>query len=471
MAERLVVVGGDAGGMAAASAARRRRADLEIVALEKGRWTPRGLEAAASSHRTRLPAGRAVRAPPGPLARQAGCPGSSSRSQARPGGEDAAIDFVHRLRVVLAVKRTLGELPRAFAKSRAFIGVAVQVFDGLCQAQWIGRIDADSGLAVDDCVGQGVADGHYAGYREERRLQHRPAHRVKVRREAQHVDARIHLAHVVDEAREAHEAGIRDRLITADRGHRSLVEIIEPLRPTAGEQDLDRAGRGKDLLGVVLPVLDLLDRGADEARLPIGADRLDAALHEVDVLGVVELDPVGARERVAGQVLGDRRLVAEPLPQRTLRLAAVIRQNLYEFVIGEGMKAVYALLALRDGVVPPTANLEINALQRAATIIYQKSTREGFGLTVAEALWKGKPVIGGETGGITIQLIPGVTGFTVNSPEGAAFYTRRLLNEPELMAVLGRQGKEYARHRFLITRHLQEYLGHLIYLQQKARNG
>lgn len=70
-----------------------------------------------------------------------------------------------------------------------------------------------------------------------------------------------------------------------------------------------------------------------------------------------------------------------------------------------------------------------------------------------------------------LQLIPGVTGFTVNSPEGAGFYTRRLLNEAELMAMLGRQGKEYARHRFLITRHLQEYLGLLIYLQQRARNG
>lgn len=122
-------------------------------------------------------------------------------------------------------------------------------------------------------------------------------------------------------------------------------------------------------------------------------------------------------------------------------------------------------------LLPPTANLEINALQRAATIVYQKSTREGFGLTVAEALWKGKPVIGGETGGITVQLIPGVTGFTVNSPEGAAFCTRRLLNDPELMALVGQQGKEYARHRFLITRHLQEYLGLLIYLQQRVRNG
>src|SRR5207244_5497428 len=74
-------------------------------------------------------------------------------------------------------------------------------------------------------------------------------------------------------------------------------------------------------------------------------------------------------------------------------------------------------------LLPPTANLEINALQRAATIVFQKSTREGFGLTVAEALWKGKPVIGGETGGITVQLIPWLTAVIVNSAEGAASYT------------------------------------------------
>jgi trehalose synthase len=137
-------------------------------------------------------------------------------------------------------------------------------------------------------------------------------------------------------------------------------------------------------------------------------------------------------------------------------------------VLAEVQEAVGTDPDIHILLLPPTANLEINALQRAATIIYQKSTREGFGLTVAEALWKGKPVIGGETGGITVQVISGVTGYTVNSPEGAAFYTKRLLNEPELMAVLGQQGKEYARHRFLITRHLQDYLGLLIHLQQRV---
>jgi trehalose synthase len=117
-------------------------------------------------------------------------------------------------------------------------------------------------------------------------------------------------------------------------------------------------------------------------------------------------------------------------------------------------------------LLPPASDLEINALQRAATIVFQKSIREGFDLSVAEALWKSKPVIGGETGGITVQVIPGMTGYLVNSPEGAAFYAKRLLNEPELMTNMGLQGREYARHRFLITRQLQEYLGLMIHLRE-----
>lgn len=133
-------------------------------------------------------------------------------------------------------------------------------------------------------------------------------------------------------------------------------------------------------------------------------------------------------------------------------------------VLAEVQEAVGADPDVHLLLLPPTANLEINALQRAATIVFQKSIREGFGLTVAEAMWKGKPVIGGETGGITVQIIPGVTGYTVNSPEGAAFYTKRLLNEPDRMTAMGRQAKEYVRHRFLITRHLQDYLGLIIHL-------
>jgi trehalose synthase len=114
-------------------------------------------------------------------------------------------------------------------------------------------------------------------------------------------------------------------------------------------------------------------------------------------------------------------------------------------------------------LLPPDANVEINALQRAATIILQKSLREGFGLTVAEAMWKGKPVIGGFAGGITVQLVYGVTGFTVNSSEGAAFRIHHLLDNPDLMDKMGEDAREYVRRNFLITRHLGDYLALMNY--------
>ena len=106
----------------------------------------------------------------------------------------------------------------------------------------------------------------------------------------------------------------------------------------------------------------------------------------------------------------------------------------------------------------PSERVEVNALQRAATIVLQKSTREGFGLGVAEAMWKSKPVIGGFAGGLTAQLVYGVTGYTVNSVEGAAFRARQLLADPELRARLGATAREHVRQNFLLTRHLGDVL-------------
>jgi len=108
--------------------------------------------------------------------------------------------------------------------------------------------------------------------------------------------------------------------------------------------------------------------------------------------------------------------------------------------------------------LPPDAHLEINALQRAATVVLQKSTREGFGLTVAEAMWKGKPVIGGTAGGITVQIVYDLTGYTVNSVEGAAYRIRYLLHNLEAATRIGRIAREHVRRNFLITRHLADYL-------------
>ncbi len=108
--------------------------------------------------------------------------------------------------------------------------------------------------------------------------------------------------------------------------------------------------------------------------------------------------------------------------------------------------------------LPPDAHRTINALQRASDIVLQKSIKEGFGLTVTEALWKSKPVIGGNTGGIKLQVINHHTGFLVNTPEGAAHRIRYLLHSPDEMKEMGRKGKEFVRENFLLTRHLREYL-------------
>jgi trehalose synthase len=109
-------------------------------------------------------------------------------------------------------------------------------------------------------------------------------------------------------------------------------------------------------------------------------------------------------------------------------------------------------------VLPPTSPLEVNALQRASSIILQKSIREGFGLTVSEALWKRKPVIGSAVGGIPAQIIPNLTGVLVHSIEGTAYQIRYLLSHPEIGKKLGEYGYEYVKEEFLITRNLRRYL-------------
>ncbi|HVH53804.1 MAG TPA: glycosyltransferase [Actinomycetota bacterium] len=104
-------------------------------------------------------------------------------------------------------------------------------------------------------------------------------------------------------------------------------------------------------------------------------------------------------------------------------------------------------------------NLEINAFQRASTVVIQKSIREGFGLVVAEGMWKDKPVIGGNVGGIRLQITDGQTGFLVDSVEGCAERIVQLLENPELQRTIGRAARERVRDRFLTLRELEDYLG------------
>jgi trehalose synthase len=121
-------------------------------------------------------------------------------------------------------------------------------------------------------------------------------------------------------------------------------------------------------------------------------------------------------------------------------------------------------------LLPPFSDRQINAFQSAATVVLQKSLKEGFGLTVSEAMWKGKPVIGGAVGGIPLQIVHGVTGFLVHSTEGAVFRIRQFLNNPEMAKRMGERGKEHVRKHFLITRQVRDYLA-LWYAMESGPNG
>lgn len=106
----------------------------------------------------------------------------------------------------------------------------------------------------------------------------------------------------------------------------------------------------------------------------------------------------------------------------------------------------------------PQNDIEVNALQRASTVIVQKSIKEGFGLTVAEALWKAKPVVASNVGGIPLQIAHRYSGLLCHSVAGAAFAIKQLLNSPEYAKRLGENGREHIRDNYLLTRHLRDYM-------------
>ena len=108
--------------------------------------------------------------------------------------------------------------------------------------------------------------------------------------------------------------------------------------------------------------------------------------------------------------------------------------------------------------LPPWSHVEINALQRGSTIVIQKSLREGFGLTVSEALWKKKPVVASAVGGIPSQVIHKLTGMLVHSAEGTAYQIRFLLTNPAFAKSLGENGYQHVKEHFLVTQNLRRYL-------------
>jgi trehalose synthase len=141
-----------------------------------------------------------------------------------------------------------------------------------------------------------------------------------------------------------------------------------------------------------------------------------------------------------------------------------------QIVLEEVMEAANGNREIHVLNLPGDAHRTINALQRGSTIIIQKSLQEGFGLTVTEALWKEKPVIGGNVGGIRLQVHNHHTGFRVDTPEGAALRLRYLLLHPDRLEYMGKTGRRFVKENFLLTRHLREYLTLMLGLKRGLAN-
>jgi trehalose synthase len=127
----------------------------------------------------------------------------------------------------------------------------------------------------------------------------------------------------------------------------------------------------------------------------------------------------------------------------------------------EGTEVYESLLDCREERIIILSHQDtalVNALQRKAAVVLQKSIREGFGLTVSEAMWKGSPVIGGNVGGIRYQIEDGINGYLVSSIEEAANRIVQLIKDERLRRQLGQRARETVRKKFLMTRYLEQYL-------------
>jgi trehalose synthase len=174
-------------------------------------------------------------------------------------------------------------------------------------------------------------------------------------------------------------------------------------------------------------------------------------------------DPLG--------VIDAYRLVKREIPEIQLVLAGSMAHDdpegweWYEKVVRRaGEDWDIKILSNLNGV----GNLEINAFQQASEVVIQKSTREGFGLVVAEGLWKGKPCVGGNVGGIPLQILDGETGFLVSTPEECGLRILDLLRDSETARVMGAAGREHVRSHFLITRYLHDYVSMLRQVAEPA---
>ncbi len=197
-------------------------------------------------------------------------------------------------------------------------------------------------------------------------------------------------------------------------------------------------------------VLSVFDRFGLDKKIPL-AVQISRFDHFKDPLGVIEACRMVMRDFPLQLVLAGGGASDDPEGEAVLQ---EVRRA------AEGLPHVHIL------ILPSDAHRTVNALQRAATVVVQKSIKEGFGLTVTEALWKGKPVIGGNVGGIQLQIIQGQTGYRVNTVEGLAFRLRHLLQRPEEGRAMGERGREYVLENFLLPRLVRNELAIMLLLLQ-----
>jgi trehalose synthase len=194
------------------------------------------------------------------------------------------------------------------------------------------------------------------------------------------------------------------------------------------------------------------DRTSHEVLVRYGIDARRPILTQVSRFDPWK-DPLG--------VIDAYRIVKESIPAAQLVMVASMAQDdpegLHYLELTEEHRAgdpdVF-LLSNLQGV----GNLEVNAIQRESTVIVQKSIREGFGLVVSEGMWKERPVVGGNTGGIRLQIEDGVSGFLVDSVEQCAARVSELLADPALRATMGRVARERVKNNFLTPREIEDYL-------------
>jgi trehalose synthase len=169
-------------------------------------------------------------------------------------------------------------------------------------------------------------------------------------------------------------------------------------------------------------------------------------------------DPVG--------VIRGFKLAAHSQPCQLVLVGVAVRDDPEgEEVLAEVRETAHGQPDIHVLVMERDAPREVNALQRAATVVVQKSLKEGFGLTVTEAMWKARPVIGGAVGGIRRQIIQGRTGYLVHSVEGMAYRIRQLLGNPGLARQLGENARRFVIENYMPTVYLRGWLMALLALQ------